>query len=374
MRIHQGRWTRSGQWTVPLTTDPNAQLVLAFGDRLVLEGKAPFDDIRAAYPHARIVGCSTGGDICGERVADELSLTALGFDHVHAQTVSLNVRDGRSYDAGLAIAGRLTAEGLVHVFVIASGLKVNGSELVRGLTAGLPGGVTITGGLAGDGGRFERTLTICDDAVAEDGIVAVGLYGSRLRVGYASLGGWDPFGPERLVTRAVGTELFELDGTPALELYRRYLGPEAKGLPASGMFFPLSLRGEDGGCGVIRALLSIDEGKGSLTFAGDVPEGGYVRLMRGNFERLIDGAAEAARLTSANPESSAELAILVSCIGRRAVLGQRVEEEVEGVRDVLGDATAITGFYSYGEIGPFASGRRCELHNQTMTVTTMSEN
>jgi hypothetical protein len=374
MRIHQGRWTRSGQWTVPLTTDPNAQLVLAFGDRLVLEGKAPFDDIRAAYPHARIVGCSTGGDICGERVADELSLTALGFDHVHAQTVSLNVRDGRSYDAGLAIAGRLTAEALVHVFVIASGLKVNGSELVRGLTAGLPGGVTITGGLAGDGGRFERTLTICDDAVAEDGIVAVGLYGSRLRVGYASLGGWDPFGPERLVTRAVGTELFELDGTPALELYRRYLGPEAKGLPASGMFFPLSLRGEDGGCGVIRALLSIDEGKGSLTFAGDVPEGGYVRLMRGNFERLIDGAAEAARLTSANPESSAELAILVSCIGRRAVLGQRVEEEVEGVRDVLGDATAITGFYSYGEIGPFASGRRCELHNQTMTVTTMSEN
>jgi hypothetical protein len=373
MQIHQTRWTRPDRWTAPLISDPNAQLVLAFGDRLVIEGKAPLDDVRAAYPHARIVGCSTGGDICGERVGDELSLTALGFDHVHTRVVTVNLGDGRSYDAGLAVAGRLQADELVHVFVIAGGLKVNGSELVRGLTAGLPRGVTITGGLAGDGNRFERTLAICDDAVAEDGIVAVGLYGSRLRVGSASLGGWDPFGPERLVTRAVGTELFELDGTPALELYRRYLGPEAQGLPASGMFFPLSLRGEDGGCGVIRALLSIDECKGSLTFAGDVPEGGYVRLMRGNFERLIDGAAEAARLTSDRPESSAEVAILVSCIGRRAVLGQRVEEEVEGVRDVLGHGTAITGFYSYGEIGPFTSGGRCELHNQTMTVTTISE-
>ena len=374
MQIHQARWTPASRWTSPPTSDPNAQLVLAFSDRLLLEGDAPLDDIRAAYPHARLVGCSTGGDICGERVADELSLTALSFEHVHTQPVWVTVRDGASYEAGLAAATKLKADGLVHVFVLASGLKVNGSELVRGLTAGLPHGVTITGGLAGDGSRFERTFTICDDAVAEDGIVAVGFYGSRLRVGYASLSGWDPFGPERLVTRSVGTELFELDGTPALELYRRYLGPEAQGLPASGMFFPLSLRGEDGGCGVIRALLSIDERKGSLTFAGDVPEGGYVRLMRGNFERLIDGAAEAARLTTPQPASSAELAILVSCIGRRAVLGQRVEEEVEGVRDVLGHTTAITGFYSYGEIGPFASGRKCELHNQTMTVTTLSEN
>jgi hypothetical protein len=375
MRIHQSRWTAGSKWTTPLSTDTDAQLVLAFGDRLLLEAGAPLADIRDAYPNARIVGCSTGGEICGERVVEgELSVAAAAFESSRVECVTSNVREGHSYSAGLDLARQLPPGDLVHVFVLASGLRVNGSELVRGLTAALPSEVTVTGGLAGDGNRFARTFTVWDDAIADDGVVAIGLYGNRLRVGFGSLGGWDSFGPERLVTRSTGTELFELDGTPALELYKRYLGPQAEGLPGSGMFFPLSLRTEDGGTGVVRTLLSIDEGRGSLTFAGEIPQGRYVRLMRGNFERLIDGAAEAARLSELPLEGGrAELAILVSCVGRLAVLGQRVEEEVEGVRHALGGAAVMTGFYSYGEIGPFALGSRCELHNQTMTVTTLTE-
>ena len=111
-----------------------------------------------------------------------------------------------------------------------------------------------------------------------------------------------------------------------------------------------------------------------MTFAGDIPEGSYARLMKANFDRLIDGAAEAAKMSldilgSFKPE----LVILISCVGRKLILKQRIEEEIEGVRDVLGNDACYTGFYSYGEISPSAGGAKCELHNQTMTITAFAE-
>jgi hypothetical protein len=102
--------------------------------------------------------------------------------------------------------------------------------------------------------------------------------------------------------------------------------------------------------------------------------GHRARLMRANFERLVDGAAGAAKrsLEGVGTEAT-ELAILISCVGRKLVLKQRVEDEVEAVRDALGASALMTGFYSYGEISPFTPLARCELHNQTMTITTISE-
>jgi hypothetical protein len=168
--------------------------------------------------------------------------------------------------------------------------------------------------------------------------------------------------------------LYERDGQSALALYKRYLGEHAKDLPASGLLFPLSLRTREDVPPVVRTILSVNEADQSMTFAGDVPEGGYVRLMKANFDRLIDGAVGAGRVSArALADTRAELALLISCVGRRMVLRQRVEEEVEGVRDIVGPTAAIAGFYSYGEISPFTPKARCELHNQTMTVTTLSE-
>jgi hypothetical protein len=204
--------------------------------------------------------------------------------------------------------------------------------------------------------------------------VAVGFYGNRLRVGCGSLGGWDPFGPERLITRSLGNVLYELDGRSALALYRQYLGDYAVQLPASALLFPLSLRSMAGDRPVVRTVLAIDEEKGSMTFAGDLPEGSYARLMKANFERLIDGANDAARATKeALGSKPPELALLISCVGRKMVLQQRIEEELEAVRDVIGSQATQAGFYSYGEIAPFSPKSPCELHNQTMTVTAMSE-
>ena len=279
-----------------------------------------------------------------------------------------------SFRLGERLAQSLEPRGLRHVFVLSNGLKINGSDLVRGLTSVLPLDVAVTGGLAGDGGRFLETPVLWGGDVQFDTVAAIGLYGDRLKIGYGSLGGWDPFGPERLITRSRGNRLYEFDGKSALELYKKYLGEHAKGLPATGLLFPLSIRTREGERGLVRTLLAIDDAEQSMVFAGDIPEGAYARLMKANFDRLIDGAVGAAKTNQDMMGSfPAELAILISCVGRKMVLRQRIEEEVEGVREVLGPQAVLTGFYSYGEISPHAPRSRCELHNQTMTITTLSE-
>jgi hypothetical protein len=204
-------------------------------------------------------------------------------------------------------------------------------------------------------------------------VVGVGLYGESLRVGYGSQGGWDSFGPARRVTRSRGNVLFELDGESALALYKSYLGDHASALPGSALLFPLLLEDPCGGDGLVRTVLAVDEEAGSLTFAGDVPVGSQARLMKANFDRLIDGACSSASATSRGLDGThAELAILISCVGRKLVLRQRIEEEVEAVREVLPRAV-LAGFYSYGELCPQGSLGSCELHNQTMTITTLAE-
>lgn len=377
MQVEQTTWTRSTGWdpAAPGRLQFRADLVLVFGDRPLLADCALFDPIKRAYPSAHLLGCSTAGEIAGTRVRDEsLVVTALGFEHAHVRGAQLAINDGSSFELGAELADTLPAEGLVHVFVLSDGLRVNGTDLVRGLTARLPPAVTLTGGLSGDGARFEETLVMWDGPAAPNTIAIVGFYGEGLTVGCGSLGGWDPFGPERLITRSEGNVLYELDGKSALDLYKRYLGEHAEELPATGLLFPLSLRTQGSRARIVRTILSVNERDQSVTFAGDMPVGAHAQLMKANFDRLIDGAVGAARTSRESlGTSSADVAILISCFGRKLVLKQRVEEEVEGVRDVLGGATVLAGFYSYGEISPFTPGAACELHNQTMTITTISE-
>lgn len=356
--------------------ETQAQCVLAFGSPQSLQNAGALDQVGLWYPQAVIVGCSTAGEICGMSVQDNtLVVTAVHFEHSKLRVASAMVGNALdSYQTGAALAAELNAPGLVHVMVLSDGLHVNGTALADGLRENLPSPVAVTGGLAGDGERFQNTLVCVGTKASEKCVAAIGFYGERLRVGYGSMGGWDSFGPERLVTRSSGNVLFELDGQSALDLYKRYLGEHAKQLPSSALLFPLALRGDSINGSVVRTILAVDESKGSMTFAGDVPQGTHARLMKANFDRLIDGAAGAARVGLERLDSFApDLAILISCVGRKLVLKQRVEEEIESVRDVLGPQATLAGFYSYGEICPHESLTKCELHNQTMTVTTFAE-
>ncbi len=373
MRVEQVTWSEHDGWQASGAIG-DAQLVLVFGDRSAFERQDFVDAVAGQWPGATRVGCSTAGQILGTEVFDEGAVaTAVRFDHTRVRMATAPVTAAQSAAAGAALADQLAAPDLAHVLVLSEGLDINGESLVRGIGEKLPPNVSVTGGLSADGEHFKQTRVLSDRVAQANSVAAIGLYGSRLKVGCGSLGGWDPFGPERLITRSEGNVLYELDGQSALALYKRYLGDHAADLPASGLLFPLLLRTPDVSAPVVRTILSVSDADQSLTFAGDVPTGGYVRLMKANFDRLIDGAVGAGRVSADALGGPVDLALLISCVGRRMVLRQRVEEEVEGVRYIVGPHAAIAGFYSYGEISPFTPQARCELHNQTMTVTTLSE-
>ena len=331
-------------------------------------------EIKKYFPKTSIIGCSTAGEICDVNVYDDtLTITSVHFDNIDHKLVAVPVNEMKdSLDAGARLASELDDEDLKHILVLSDGLNVNGADLVSGLKSKLPN-VSITGGLAGDGSDFNQTFIINNEKMSDKIIVGVGLYGKDLKVGYSSKGGWDSFGVERLVTKSENNILYELDGLPALSLYKSFLGEAAKDLPGSGLMFPLSMRVNDTSLPVVRTILAIDEENQSLTFAGNIPQGSYVRLMKANVDRLINGAEQSAKMAMNGIEQGSDLAILISCVGRRLVLKQLVEEEVEVVRDIIGPNPIITGFYSYGEIAPFGEFSPCELHNQTMTITTLSE-
>ena len=354
--------------------DSEKTLVIAFAAPAYGERPELFAALAAAYPRAAMIGCSTAGEIDRTRIRDEsITVAVVRFERTRVRLAQARLEDAaQSFAAGGTLADQLESPELRAVLVLSRGHDVNGSELIRGLNARIAETVVVTGGLAGDGDRFGKTFVIADGQVQYDAAVAIGLYGDHVRVGHGSKGGWDTFGPERVVTQSQGNVLYTLDDRPALALYKEYLGERAADLPRSALLFPLSLRlSKDATDGVVRTVLGVDEATQSMVFAGDIPTGSYAKLMRANFDRLILGA-QAAGQAALKDDPPPVLSIAISCVGRRLVLGERTEEETEAALQELPPGTAQIGFYSYGEISPHTTGR-CDLHNQTMTLTVVSE-
>lgn len=377
MLVQQQVWTQRDGWkskSSPMLSDAN--LVIYFGGKGTLDSGERFAELKSFYPQAHILGCSTGGEIFADEVIDgSVVVAALKLNKTKLQVKAHAIHSAEeSFAAGEAIARALNAADLSNVFVLSDGTNVNGSELVRGFYSVLDKKVLLTGGLAGDAADFGKTLVGLDAAPVQKQIVAVGFYGNAMQVGYGSVGGWEVFGPQRTITKSKGNVLFELDGQPALDLYKGYLGPEAEKLPGSALLFPLNIRPESGSENtIIRTIVGVSDTDKSMTFAGDVPEGYIAELMHGDFDRLAEGAKKAAALAKSHNTDSNSLSILVSCIGRKLLMGQSISDETEAVSDALGGKVPTIGFYSYGEICHQQFTNECVLHNQTMTVTVLHE-
>ncbi len=351
-------------------------LVLVFGNRLLLETIDVYQELKELFPNGHIVMGSTSGDITATYV-DDVGITATAIEFEKSEflikTTNLLHQKLDSHKTGNDLMKQFPQKNLKSVFIISEGSFINGSQLTQGISENLQQDVLVTGGLCGDSDRFEKTISGYNQAPKEGEIIAVGFYGDSLEISCSLYGGWTPFGPERIVTKSKANVLYELDGKPALDLYKKYLGEKSKELPSAALLYPLNVKIKEENHAIVRTILNIDDAKKGMILAGDIPEGAKVQLMMTNVDHIANASEKAIKSANEHRKNKAELAIVVSCIGRKLVLDQRVEEEIEEVANVLDTQVTICGFYSYGEIAPFNGEHACKLHNQTITITLISE-
>ncbi len=377
--IVQQNLFKAGKWeeTLGPSTAPNPfTLALVFGDMNEVKSPFLFKHIRALYPVADIVLASTSGEVLGDRVLENsVVVTGVAFNKTKIRSVQKNLKDySSSFELGNDLFKALNGADLAGIFLVSDGQIVNGSELVDGLNRANVNNVPITGGLAGDNAVFSSSVTGLNEIPIEGNVIGVGFYGNNFMMGHGLWAGWDEFGRERTITRSEKNVLYEIDGQSALGLYKEYLGEHAQKLPGSALLFPLAISIENKTGKLVRTILSINEDQNSMTFAGNMPVGSKVRLMKANFDKLIEGIyGSTSQLLDQLTNKKPQLSILTSCVGRKLILKQRVSEEVEAACAELGPDVAVTGFYSNGEISPIIAGGFCELHNQTMTITSLCE-
>ncbi len=378
MKINQVCY-QNGKWDKKIPSDLNSKNTLCFAffgpDAVIEKGVT---DLKKSFPDSMIVGCSGAGEILGTNLSDQsMIVTVAKFENSKIKTFRTEISSAdKSFAAGESLAKNFDKKDLKAVYILSEGLLVNGTDLVKGLRNVLPADVVVSGGLAGDGTRFKTTKILFDDQVQSKVTVAIGFYGDEITVVSGSKGGWIPFGPERKVTNSEGNTLFTIDDKPALTLYKEFLGNSAANLPASALNFPLEIQETINGksFGIVRTILSVDELNKTMTFAGDIPKGKIVRLMRSTQKSLVEAATNCAQgLQNEISDKTPVLSLIVSCVGRRLVMGSGTEDEIESVFSMLPKGSIQTGFYSYGELAPDQSGF-CDLHNQTMTITWIQEN
>lgn len=362
-----------------LTLDSKNTVILIFSQLTILEIQPYIDKIANDYPLSLITGCSTAGQILNGKLLDsKILVTVVKFDKSRLEYFSCKIEESHeSFTKGMELAQKFSSTPTINnILIFSKGHKINGSQLIDGINTVIDEGTLISGGLAGDDDRFEKTWIINQDKQACDNCIAgLAIFGDKINSNSASQGGWDMIGIDRKVTKSNDNILYELNHKPALEIYKQYLGEYSNNLPSSGLLFPLAIIDKyDHRLNKVRTILEVDHDENSITFAGDIPTGSMVRLMHANFDRLIDGASNAGnQLIIDKSQINQEcLCISISCVGRKLILGQRVEEEIEAVQANIPEQCIQIGFYSYGELSPLANGS-CDLHNQTMTLTLLWE-
>lgn len=365
----------NSKWNLPLnkSLDSKNTLIICFGSSNFDDIKDGFDDVKNTFQNSKIIGCSTAGEIFDDLVYEKsLSVIVIKFEKTTIELKSIKCSADNSFENAKDISKELSKEDLKSIFILSDGLNINGSQLAKGFKETIPN-IVVTGGLAADNASFENTWVIVDNKPTSDYITAVGFYGKEFNVGHASGGGWKKFGIDRMVTQAVANVLYKLDEEPALEVYKKYLGDKSDELPASGLLYPLMIKEEGYSEAKVRTILGINEKEQSITFAGDIPNGSEVMFMKATFDELVEGAKSSGNdLLKFDFKGKNTACIAVSCVGRKLVMGQKIEDELEVVKEALKEDVPLVGYYSYGEVSPLNDGT-CDLHNQTMTLTLFWE-
>jgi len=365
---------QSGNW-VPLPRETTTciktpQLILCFGKKQVIAQPEVYNSLRAEFVGAEIALCSTAGEIAGDRCStDSVVATGLHFESTRVETAIVSLPDfNDSYEASVALFNKLPQADLIYVMVLSDGSLVNGTQLVKASNEVFGKKIPVTGGMAGDGANFKSSICGLNSVPSEGNILAIGFYGQHLNVTFGTGGGWKPFGSEHVITQSTSNRVYKIDGENAISVYKRRFGSYVRHLPSSMFMYPLTFESQNSSV-LVRGVLSFDEPTGAITFAGDIPTGSRVNFAKADFTALIDAAQQATSTALAEINRPPDYVFIVSCVGRRLVLGPGVDEELYFAKSMSGQNTAISGFYSYGEISPFNIENEIHLHSQTFTLT-----
>lgn len=323
----------------------------------------------------KLVGCTTDGEIS----SDGFSIRSAVLGGMVSDRIRFEVASASGLKAGSEAAGRRLGMQLPsnarHVQLFSDGLTGNGCALLRGMHSVFGPRVAVSGGTAGDARKFKQTWQFIGKKVVTDSAVGVAFTGD-FKVGTGVRSGWFPAGAPKKVTRASGNVVYELDGQPALAVYRQYLRGLANQLPAVGVQFPFGIVDEMLSLGedpILRAPMTVNDADGSVTFAGEIPQGSTIVLTTGGSKaNLLDASADAAQKAVADMRgTSPGMIFFYSCMARKILLGTQTGEEADRICRTVGSGTPIIGFYTYGEFCPSVGGTECKLHNETATVTVV---
>ncbi len=347
-------------------------LVLCAFDRLG-EQQPDYATLREKFPNAEIVIFSTSGHFISSKIHDNEPVVSA----LELETSSFEVKNytNADYETNLAMGnaiGNDVRNSVKGVCIISDGGMVNGTRLIHGINSKINCEVPIFGGMAGDSTRFKKTLVGLNSDPKSGEVVAITFYGDSLEIKSNCDSGWNSLGLEFKITSSVENKLFELNHKNAYDVLYEFLAPDnQEDFAKTTLYYPFLLV-EDGIGNVIRTPILVDHENKSLTYAGDMPEGAIVKLMKSGTMQLLDSTVDVAKYcVSENQKPSFIFA--TSCVGRRVVLDDMANEEFTELQSVFGTESHYFGFYSYGEFSRTGVEENCKLHNQTLAVAVITE-
>jgi len=334
-------------------------------------------DISKKFKNAIITGCTSNGIINSKGVNNSvIAITALKFTNssVALYTINLSPDSCATFECGSKFINKIEQDNLKHIFLLSDQHLLIEQEFLDGMNANSDAAVSITGGLSSNSEFDDSKGLIINGKLDTNKAIAVAFYGESLKVGYHAVAGWNSYGSEHLVTNSSEKKILEIDDQPALDWYNSHFNEnDIKKIKNIGIKYPIKIRNSENTSPVLRSPEHFDESDKSINLLSDISKGSYIRVMKADKDRVINGAENAAKKIIENYNHQHELAILISCKGRKLLLNGSTSEEVEAVVDQFPESTITTGFYSNGEISPFYKKTKCSYHNLTMCITTISE-
>lgn len=327
-----------------------------------------------------LIGCSSAGEIVDENIYEKkISVLIMDINKSYYNLLYKEIREETNYNS-LQILGTEIVDVYENpaVLLFTGGMTLDGDEVVNQIKKAKKSDYPIYGGMAGDDLTFEHTFSFTNNWITKKGVVALVINNDKVKVQGKCVSGWEGMGTKHQITKSKGNILYEIDGKPALEVYKNYFHFHThfkKEVLENNDFFesitgqyPLIINRSDDYT-IMRSPLVSDFKNDAIVLAGSVIEGEFFQFgIAPDFELLEKTTESFKNLKKEMPKIDA--ALMINCKGRHTALGPEIIEEIEAIHKLWQAPTV--GFFSYGEIGNATNGT-CEFHNVTCTLATLTE-